>query len=406
MNAPLNRYLYQAHVSLARRSAPKRSPRLQNRRVPLISTVLVNAVAARAGGGLHHLFPFVRNLAIRLPAAHLHVYAPSSTSAVGSTVETTNVSWHSMDLAQGLTPQRLIWDHWQFPRRASDSLLLSPLNFATISSKHPQLLMIRNSLYFDDSYLHTLDSRARLLFEAQATYSLMVSRFAEAIVVPSQAMKVFLLDSGFREAPLHVIPHPLPPLPTGHTLDAALRSAWASGDAKLLYVGSAERHKNIISLANILHGLQARGIDCRLVVTLSESDSSLSVAALRGRLELLGLAESVIWTGSVDRPTVAALYRTADVLISPSLTESYGFAVAEAISVGTPVVSSDIPAARELGSLGDAAFYPPRSPNEAVQAIDVLLRSSRRISPELHGDTYPSWERYSAQVAELMQALV
>jgi glycosyltransferase involved in cell wall biosynthesis len=57
----------------------------------------------------------------------------------------------------------------------------------------------------------------------------------------------------------------------------------------------------------------------------------------------------------VDRSTLAAIYRRSALLVIPSEREGFGLPLIEALSCGTPVVASDIPALREVG--GDAVTY-------------------------------------------------
>lgn len=60
--------------------------------------------------------------------------------------------------------------------------------------------------------------------------------------------------------------------------------------------------------------------------------------SLRRRATGRGVDERVTFRGKVSRSEVLATLRTADALLSPSLHEAAGFAVAEAVSVGCPVV--------------------------------------------------------------------
>jgi glycosyltransferase involved in cell wall biosynthesis len=65
-----------------------------------------------------------------------------------------------------------------------------------------------------------------------------------------------------------------------------------------------------------------------------------------------------------------------DVYLAHSLLESFGMTILEAMTLGVPVVASDIPAHREV--CGEAAiYYNPASPTELTQAIfDLIHRES------------------------------
>lgn len=72
-----------------------------------------------------------------------------------------------------------------------------------------------------------------------------------------------------------------------------------------------------------------------------------------------------------DMATLFGMARNSNgVLLSTSLMESFGYAVAEALAVGTPVVAYDLPALRELHDpSGLVHFVPIGSFHDAVKAI-------------------------------------
>jgi len=81
---------------------------------------------------------------------------------------------------------------------------------------------------------------------------------------------------------------------------------------------------------------------------------------------------------------VDACYSLASLLLHPSLEEGFGWPVAEALSVGCPVITTGIAPMTEVG--GDAAFYIPRMPlgddigpwlSRGVDKIRMLLGMSR-----------------------------
>ncbi|MGH9490577.1 MAG: glycosyltransferase, partial [Terriglobales bacterium] len=87
--------------------------------------------------------------------------------------------------------------------------------------------------------------------------------------------------------------------------------------------------------------------DARLTV-LGEGPLHASLAALAGQL---GLAGVVSWRGQVPDPRV--FFRRARMLVSASVFgESWGLAMAEAMSCGTPVIATRIGGVEELLGFG------------------------------------------------------
>lgn len=69
----------------------------------------------------------------------------------------------------------------------------------------------------------------------------------------------------------------------------------------------------------------------------------------------LGLNDQIVQLPFLDRPTLAALYRRANVLLMTSDREGFGLPLVEAMACGTATVATDLPVLREVG--GDASCY-------------------------------------------------
>lgn len=109
----------------------------------------------------------------------------------------------------------------------------------------------------------------------------------------------------------------------------------------ILAGGRLEAYKQIDLVVRALPHLPAQ---FRLVVF----GDGPARAALESWAGDAGLAERVEFVGRVTDADLAHHFRTADVFVSMSREEAFGLTVLEAAAAGTPVVSSDIPAYREL----------------------------------------------------------
>ena len=164
--------------------------------------------------------------------------------------------------------------------------------------------------------------------------------------------------------------------------------AWEAPDAEsragqgsyVLYVGSLHRHKN---LATLLRAFAHDGHSGRARLLLAGPNEPSERRRLQRLAVELGIHEKVLFAGWTQKAELRRLYSGALVVALPSLHEGYGLTVGEAMSVGAPVVASDIPALREVG--GDAVLYvsPPDSPSAWSDALatvetDAALREDMR----------------------------
>ena len=85
------------------------------------------------------------------------------------------------------------------------------------------------------------------------------------------------------------------------------------------------------------------------------------VAELHALAAELGIADDVVWVGGVPLEETVHFYRAADVFVYPSLNETFGLPILEAMACGCPVVTSDTSAMPETAG-GAAVLADPARP--------------------------------------------
>jgi len=145
----------------------------------------------------------------------------------------------------------------------------------------------------------------------------------------------------------------------------------ADGDStELLHVGSAIPRKRIDVLLNVIAALRWREPDVRLIQVggaLTASDKRLA--------RQLRLEDHITELPFVHERVLAAIYRRAALLLQTSDREGFGLPVAEAMTCGTPVIASDLPALREVG--GPVTTYCPVGDVDSWTAAASALLEER-----------------------------
>lgn len=85
-----------------------------------------------------------------------------------------------------------------------------------------------------------------------------------------------------------------------------------------------------------------------------------------------------------------------DICISPSTVEGFGIAVAEAMSIGLPVIISDIPVYREIGS-NRASYLNNQDPHSLSSAIQSVLDGQRNLKEESEENKQYARKTFSKQ---------
>jgi glycosyltransferase involved in cell wall biosynthesis len=148
----------------------------------------------------------------------------------------------------------------------------------------------------------------------------------------------------------------------------AIRAKYSLPERFLLYAGAIYPPKNYTRLIRAYARVgPERGIP--LVIAGGEN-RFLSEGELR-EPEALGIGEWVRRPGWVEQEELAAFYAMADALLLPSLFESCGLPVLEAMAAGCPVVTADRYGTKELAE-GAAVLVDPED-------VDAIAAGIRRI---------------------------
>ncbi|HEX6397645.1 MAG TPA: glycosyltransferase family 4 protein, partial [Steroidobacteraceae bacterium] len=131
-------------------------------------------------------------------------------------------------------------------------------------------------------------------------------------------------------------------------------------------VGMCRPEKNQEVLLTTLRRLRVARVDAHLVI----AGGGYLIDHLRQRALRLEIADRVHFVGALDdvRPVLAAL----DVFVLPSIAvESFSNAALEAMSMGRPVILSDIGGAREMINEGVEGYVV--SPNELAARLPAMI---------------------------------
>lgn len=135
-------------------------------------------------------------------------------------------------------------------------------------------------------------------------------------------------------------------------IDRAPVSKGSQGNrVELLSVANLVPGKGHRVLVDALAGITDRSWNLTCVGSL-ERDAEFA-REIQAEVRARGLQDRIVFTGALDEAELAAHYNRADVFVLPTLLETYGMAVADALAHGLPVISTTTGAIPEL--VGDRA---------------------------------------------------
>ncbi len=112
--------------------------------------------------------------------------------------------------------------------------------------------------------------------------------------------------------------------------------------------------------------------------------------------------------GWLPSESIVNLYKKCDIFVFPSLCESFGFPMIEAMAVGLPIVAADTTVNREI--LGNSAlYYSPSSSHELAESIKILMKDGGLKEEMIKNgknriEEYDwSWKRYIKEILKVIE---
>ncbi|EON77905.1 Glycosyltransferase [Lunatimonas lonarensis] len=272
-----------------------------------------------------------------------------------------------------------IWEQWHLPRAARRfklDVLHCTSNTAPIWGKTPLVLTLHDIIYLEKISLRSGTWYQRLgnlyrrwnvpFIVPRCTFVLTVSEFEQQRIqahfsnIPKERIQV--VHNG-------VSPH-FKPVP--EDIQAKKIVAYGLPNQFILFLGNTDPKKNLIGVLHALWMLeQNKQFTLPLVMPdfgereLSSLLEGIGASSMRNKIHL---------TGYIPNQDLPAIYARAHFFLYPSLRESFGLPILEAMACGCPVITSNTSSMPEIA--GDAALLiDPFEPKELAGAMGTLLEN-------------------------------
>lgn len=221
-------------------------------------------------------------------------------------------------------------------------------------------------------------------------------------MVPTQSMKYQLEALGFKNLKVvargietHIF-HP-------NKRSDTLRESWGAGPETivLLSVGRLAAEKNLDLTLQTYQALMAAGRPVKMVFA--------GDGPMRASIEIK--CPDAVFAGMCTHEQLANLYASADLLLFPSLTETFGNVTLEALSSATPVLAFDCAAAGEfitdkkngwLVASDDSKAYINRA-LEITNDKQTLVQAREYTRPSIE---HLGWDEIAAQAESIFQRAI
>ncbi len=190
---------------------------------------------------------------------------------------------------------------------------------------------------------------------------------------------------------------------SGEEIDRVTKAYGLTPNRYVISTGTMQPRKNIAFLVEAFHTAnRSHLLGLKLVLTGNPVGHNVDTRAIKEE------HEAIIYTGYVSDPDLRALVAGAAAYVFPSLYEGFGIPIEEALSVGTPVLASDIPVFHEVG--GDRiTYFDPRMLAPLAETLYTfsidILSAKREKKPFSGSERQYSWTKSAEKLALLYRSL-
>lgn len=227
---------------------------------------------------------------------------------------------------------------------------------------HPEFLPSRFAFHYAEHMIRRSLARAdRIITVSHNTRSDLISYFGH------QGRKIEVIHNGIEELFQGEL--------SSGDLERWLQQLGLPKSGYLLFVGNPKPHKNLDRVVQAYaRALELHDFPHPLVCVGDRSGIEFKI---RQRAEQMGIGDRIVLLGHVAQEALPAIYQGASLFLYPTLYEGFGLPVVEAMASGTPVITSNTSALKEIAA-GYAQLVNPLDVDAMAEAIVQCLTDESR----------------------------
>ncbi len=285
---------------------------------------------------------------------------------------------------------RLFWMHLSLPlqlRKDKLDLIFSPIPSIPLFTKTKSIVVVHDLSfeYMDQKFIkttvffikHSLDTATKIIAVSKFTKDQILSNFK----IEENKIKI-IYESCDRDL---------------YKFDKKKRNL---RELNILCVGTINKRKNFTHIIKTIPILKKKFDTVKLTIIGKYGDDYIN---LQKTIEDLGVKNDVIITGYVPNNELVRYFHKNDVFVYASKEEGFGIPILEAYSSGTPVVTSNISATKEIGESASVLVDPNNFFDIADGIIAAYENSEELVELGLIEVKKYTWEKTSKEIINLIE---
>jgi glycosyltransferase involved in cell wall biosynthesis len=375
--------------------------------------IAIDAIGIRSGGGAIILKEILRWTAIRRPSWKIHVFTfPEASRSFGEFDFGPSITWESVNVDSVFG--RFWWLEIGLMRRIraiEADVLFCFANIGPAQTDVCQVVYCQQRLAIASTASSVSWSR-RLKMAILGRLILRGCAHAQRVIVQTKSMKVALssLIGDGQATKIAVVPGGcVSALEVDVEWPLDLPSSPLDPHPRCVYLSDLQTHKNHQTLIAAMPLILGRFPRFTLYLTIEEPRGVRKWFGLAGTLhrqiKRLKVGQNIVFLGTVQHSTAYRLLKGAELQIMPSLVESFGLPVIEAMAAGCPLIVADVEYAREVAGPAALYFDPLNSADLCERVFELLDDDDGRLSRRAIGIDAAKQFHFSSIVERLLKVI-
>ena len=373
--------------------------------------IWIHLLSAKVGGGITYLRAMLPTIISQLEGKGVRVVlllpAPLDGEQLPDWIEVRTFPLAARNEAVRFLFDQVILPVWLTAHKGA--VLYCSASYSPLIKTVPTVVLLRNAVHFDEEFLKRERLSRRLLLKLQGVLISLGARTCVAVQYPSRSMRDLVELKHPKLARVGVVNH--------YGVDQRFIEAGRNNGSNpahkkarpetFLYVMNYTFQKNLRFLLRALALAKKEGVRVRVVVTSHLTGGRAYFwdqdKAFIEEHDLIG-SGYLVPVGPKYGDELIDLYRSVDACVFPSICESFGLPLVEAMAMGKPLICADRAYAREI-CRDYAKYVDPDCPDELVQLWKDWSRHSA-VPPLAMREEILSRFSWQGHVANLIDLLI
>lgn len=375
--------------------------------------ILINAISITEGGGLVVLNKLLASMIqIDLTTKWYVAANPNTLSKIPNNPAIIKLSYDWINKS----PFHLIyWYEFILPRlivKNKIDLCFSQTNFLPRRKLScPTLLLIQQAGFFSEKFqqLHLEYYQkpwSYFLWRKKINWTHASIKLATHVTVQTQAIAKKISEQvSIEDEKITVVPHGPGCI---HSLAQYPKSYPKNKIWRIGYVTKFGVQKDFNTAFQAVNLLKNKGVSIKLVLTLSANTPEYQ--KMLRQIQLYKIEENIENYGEVaSQDHIKEIYESLHIFIFPSLCESFGFTLIEAMAMGLPIVMADTESNREISGGACEIVNPEDGEMMAEKIYQIISSESSYVAASkksiARARNY-SWDNTGKQIWSIMNAML